>query len=45
MVKQLNYEIHYNNTKLKWSNPDFTGLIEEQMERTKYKIISTHRVF
>jgi hypothetical protein len=37
MEKQLNYKLCYNNTKLKWSNPDFSGLIDEQIERTQYK--------
>lgn len=29
----LKYELKFNNTKLKWSNPDFTILIDEQIKR------------
>jgi predicted AAA+ superfamily ATPase len=37
MVKELKYKLEFNNTKLKWSNPDFTGLIDEQLKRIENK--------
>jgi len=30
----LDYSIKFNNTDLKWSNPQFTDLIDEQLSRT-----------
>lgn len=37
MEKKLNYELCFNNTKLKWTNPDFSGLIDEQIKRINAK--------
>lgn len=31
------YKLCYNNTKLKWSNPEMTGLLDEQIARVEFK--------
>lgn len=31
------YKLEFNNTKLKWSNPDFTELLDEQTKRIENK--------
>jgi len=38
--KSLNYDLSFKNTGLKWSNPDFTDLLDEQLERIDAKMPS-----
>jgi len=37
MMKKHEYSFSFKNTKLKWSNPAFTNLIDEQVDRVENK--------